>query len=158
MVDQLSDVRVTLELPQNLLLALQSDSRRMLDHDLFMCRSSARVLSGCGPLMLDGLDAPTWRSILSREASARQHTRLSHPLPPDRSVKAKPWRPLRNLAQNQNKDMNGHAGLAEMKVDSGVIFCSRLIVAAQVLEGGFIGAEALRVAVGAYWIIHWLAD
>ena len=56
------------------------------------------------------------------------------------------------------EDMNGHAGLAEMKVDSGVIFCSRLIVAAQVLEGGFIGAEALRVAVGAYWIIHWLAD
>lgn len=110
MVNQLSDVRVTLELPQDLLLALQSGSRRMLDHDSFMCRSSARVLSECGPLMLDELDVPTWRSILSREASARRHTRLSHPLPPDRSVKAKPWRPLRNLAQNQNKEVMSRSG------------------------------------------------
>ena len=80
--------------------------------------------------MFSSPSALSW--LLTLEESCEQHLDISH------------W----NLAVYEN--VNGHAGLTEMKVDSGVVFCSRLIVAAQVLEGGFIGAEALPVAVGAH--------
>ena len=104
MVDQLPDVRVTLKLPQDFHLAPQTDFGRILNHTSFVCRRTVYVIGECRFQMWEHVTISTWRSKLSREASARQHTRLSRPSPPDQSAKAKPWRPLRNLSHTPGKD------------------------------------------------------
>lgn len=104
MVDQLSDVRVTLKLPQDLLLAPQKDFGRMLNHNSFVCRRTVHLIGECRFRMWEHVTISTWRSKPSREASAQQHTRLSRPLPPGQSVQAKPWQPLQNLAHTPGKD------------------------------------------------------
>lgn len=78
MVDQLPDVRVTLKQPQDLLLAPQTDVGRMLNHISFVHRRNVQVIGEYGFQIWEHVTASTWRSKLSCEASARQHTRLSH--------------------------------------------------------------------------------
>ncbi len=54
MVDELSDARVAFELFQNLLLAFQANFRRMLEYELFMCRTTVTMFSGyCKLLILE---------------------------------------------------------------------------------------------------------
>ena len=45
MVNELSDARVAFKLLQDLLLALQTNFRRMLEYDLFMCRTNVMIFS-----------------------------------------------------------------------------------------------------------------
>lgn len=60
--------------------------------------------------------------------------------------------PYWDLAVYEN--VNEHASLAESEVDSAAVFCSCFIVAAQAVEVGLVGIEALPVAVGTHWVIH----
>jgi hypothetical protein len=89
-VDQLSDVRVTLEPPQDFLLALQADFGRILEYDLPVRNSTVYVFSRHRVLMLDGMNVLTWPSRFGREASLQQHTCLSHLLPPGQSAELRP--------------------------------------------------------------------
>ena len=52
------------------------------------------------------------------------------------------------------EDVNDHASPAESEVDSAAVFCSCFIVAAQAVEVGLVGIEALPVAVGTHRIVH----
>lgn len=60
--------------------------------------------------------------------------------------------PYWDLAVYEN--VNEHASLAESEVDPAPVFCSCLVVAAQAVEVGLVGIEALPVAVGTHWIFH----
>lgn len=52
------------------------------------------------------------------------------------------------------EDVDEHASLAELEVDSAAVFCPCLVEAAQALEVGLVGVEALPVAVGTHRIVH----
>lgn len=52
------------------------------------------------------------------------------------------------------QDVDEHASGAKLEVDPAAVFCSCIVVAAQALEVGFVGVEALPVAVVTHWIFH----